>query len=346
MAIAYHLIRGESKEQMRTVATILFIACLVLGHSAFADSSLAEARAKITNYEKSLLKASQAMAKQDAEEYQKYNKEAARFLEEGREAFDALVDLKSRDAELLSEYAQVLGHSQDFDLAVEALRRVVEIKPQDTDALLALCRVLMRMGASSAADAEEAVRRALDVLAESGETLHEAVTLLGDLQSSGGAYDLARKNYAKAIEANPGFPAASIGLAALEIREGKLAEGLTRVESLGALSPELSQRMSAVIAGSLSDFERRRRSMQDTPENHYAYAKLLFQAGRADESLFAALHSVKMKNDDHQVWNFIGSVSRILGNSQQAKKAFERSLELEPEQPRTISVLNELNTEQ
>lgn len=250
----------------------------------------------------------------------------------------------SSDVQLLEEFAALAVRSQDYDLAASAYRRAAEYSPETTQYWLEAARNFVRAGSGMAGEAREALRVCHDRAVASGdaELAAEVDTQLGHLYRQLALYELAREHYESALAARPNPLGARIGLIGIDFREGRVLEAAAAADQVVGLSPAETAYLDSMLHFGYEGFHETRAWFEDRAENHMAYAKLLTRMSRLSESLFAFQRAVELDEDNVVALNFLGSIAREAGDTERARQAFERSLEADPDQPRTRAILDEL----
>lgn len=305
-------------------------------------ASVSEARGSLAQYREASKAATDAMNRNDVAAFSANAAKAQEFLRQARAAFDDAHAVRSDDVDVLRDYSMTLEGCGDFDLAAEVLQRATSLKSDDAALWLALGRLLSRLGERRSQDAVEALHRAIDVDATNVATA-DAYAVLGQIYRDRRLFDLSREYVEKAIAVNPDHAGAKSMLAVAKLREGAVLEASNDLDQLGALPPDLSQRLPDLLSEAIQGFQKARKVFADTAENHMAYAKLLFRAGRPQEALWAAERSAALDPGNFAVWNFVGDLSQQFGRIDRARQAYNKSLELKPDQPRTQESLKALD---
>ena len=121
-----------------------------------------------------------------------------------------------------------------YDDAARTLQRMVDAKPS----LASYARVsYYRELHGDLAGAAEAMSLAVDAGGQAPENVAYVQTLLGNLNFDRGRLDAARRAYLTALVGQPGFPAASAGLARVEAARGQLAAAIRRYRAVVARLP-------------------------------------------------------------------------------------------------------------
>ena len=282
-----------------------------------------------------------AHARGDGDAAQRHQVKAAEALARARALFAKTAAARPDDVDVLRKCATVLSQCGDTDLAAEAFEHAVTLAPDDAGLWLGLGQALSTLGHGRAAEAVEALRHALDAGADSAATAN-ALASLGAVYRREGLHDLARQSYAKALEAGEDNVAAKLGLAGYKLRDGDVRACSDDLDALQPLAPEYAMQLPGLLADALEGFEDARRWFPDTAGNHMAFAKLLVRASRLSEGLAAAERAAVLDASDYITWNFVGGIARQLGDVDRARRAYERSLELKPDQPRTLEALEAL----
>ncbi|HIJ66527.1 MAG TPA: tetratricopeptide repeat protein [Candidatus Hydrogenedentes bacterium] len=321
---------------------LLAAAAAVVIAAACADSNTyaPQARAKMQECRHKRDAASTALARNDFDAFQKHSADMQKLLEEAARLFE-LADAKHAGApDLLKDYAEFLTWQGDPDLAADALRRAAKVSPDDAEIWLAMGRALSALGHHYANEAEQALHKVLSLDIASGQAA-QAHIALGRLYRLEGLPDLARENYAKALEIAPNDGTARAAMALDHVRYGEMVQAVDDLAGLTELPPQFAQFLHEALA----EFETAKRWIPDTAQDHLAYAELLTRVGRIDDGISPVERSLKLDPNQYVAWNLLGSLSRQLGNIKRAREAFTKSIELNPDQPRTQAALEELDVE-
>ncbi len=329
----------------RWTVYILISAVTLCSCAPGSEQHIQSARAAVAEAEAQLGLAREAEDAGRQNETGEFYVSAREQLVEARDHYLAgRADLSS-DAQLLEEFAALAVRSEDFDLAAEAYRRAAEYSPETTEYWLEAGRNFVRVGSGMADEAREALRVCQDRAAGSGdaELASEVDAQWGHLYRQLALYELAREHYESALAAAPKPLGARIGLIGIDFRDGRVLEAATTMEQVGGLPPAEAAYLDAMLHFGYEGFHETRAWFEDRAENHMAYAKLLTRMGRLPEALFAVQRVVDLDGDNVVALNFLGSLTREAGDTERARQAFERSLEVDPDQPRTREALQALN---
>ena len=321
--------------------TLIGIGMLSVCGEAAASGALWEARTQVAQARQALQAAANAAHAGDAQAYAEHDAQARAMFEEARRLFENAGAPALQDAEALADYAQALQAFDDHDLAAGALRRAVRIEPDDAGLWLALGRSLMTPLYTRLDEAENALKQAAR-LAEGQGIEGDARGVLGRLYWEKGLPAFAETQWERALRVSPDNVTAQAGIAAVHARRGEMTEASNRIQEAAAANPEVLALAAAFLEKALDDFARSGLWFEDTAEAHFAYASLLLRVGRYTESLGPLERTVKLDPENHIAWNMVGSINAQLGQTERAREAFERSLELVPEQERTREALERL----
>jgi len=330
---------GRNKA-MAAVCGLVLCTTVVLAGMAGAD--LSKARGALMQFKAEMKAVEEAQKLNDAGAFKSHQAQAEKHLAEARRLFDAANAGRASDPALLRDYADILFRQGDADLAAEVLERAVTYTPDDAGLWFELGSALCLLGHNSAVRAANALQRSLALDCTSTDAVN-AYVALAHLYRREGLFDLARETFAKALKVDPEHVAARIGMAASKVRDGHVREGSEDIDALGALPAEYATQLSALLGQALDDFAQARRWFPDTPEDHMAYAKLLLRANRLPAALISAEHVAALDPEDYVAWNFVGGITRQLGAKDKARDAYERSLAIKPDQPRTREALEALD---
>ncbi len=306
--------------------------CVLFAAACAWPAGAPDAAPYLNRYDAAMRDAAAAWQQGDAASARRHRGAAAKALEEAILVFDEAGAAGSDDPELLRSYAALRNLAGDYDLAAEALERAVSLKPDDARLRVELGRNLARIGPGRRQDAFDVLRRVV----ESGPDTPEAATAhheLGLLYLEERLPEFAREHLEHAKRLDPANARVGLALAALQARDGDVAGAWARIRELGAGVMEHDAELRMLLRVTLADSDRLGRSFPDTAENHAAYARLLYQAARIPEAVTAAHRATVLNPRDADTWKFLGDVQGQLGNLPQARTAYEKSLEVNPDQP-------------
>jgi tetratricopeptide (TPR) repeat protein len=304
------------------------------------DDALAKARASMQEFQRQLDQLTSSQSANEPTAAAAAEKAIITALQNARDQFRAGGVEASNDPKLLMEYADVLSRLGDVDLLRNTLERLVRIEPGSAVAWIGLGRSRAMAGPDHATAAAEAFRRALELKPEP-KIAAGAYDGLAELYAANGTYDLARENLNKALEISPESAGVKISLVALEIRQAnvKAASDLLKTFGNAALPPDASRKLHKALA----DFRENRRTFPDTAENHLAYAELLIRGDRLPDSVMPIQRAVVLAPDNYVAWNMLGSIRMAVNDLPGARAAFQQSLQVKPDQPRTQQSIAEID---
>ncbi len=313
------------------------------GGEAAGSGALWEARTMAAQARQQLQAAADAGRTGDAEAYATHQAKANEMFAEARRLFEEAGGLDIEDTEALADYARVLLAQYDADLAADALRKVTRLAPENAEAWLALGRGLLSPLYRRPEEAKSALTRAA-ALGGGGPVEGAARAVLGRYFWDKKLFDLAEEQWTLALEAAPNEALAQAGLAAVLARRGAVGEASERVATLAQAPPDVLAAVGQMLGEALEDFEQSGLWFEDTANAQFAYASLLFRAGKYEESVAPLERTVTLDPKNHVAWNMLGSISMQLGRTERAREAFETSLKLNPDQERTREALKALTS--
>lgn len=250
-------------------------------------------------------------------------------------------DVHEREA-----YIAVLSALGYHDRAAEGHEILAAQYPERGDLWRAAGAAWMSTGPAACDKAFAALGNALAL----DEDDVEARAMLARLLHREGLYEQAERQYAQVLQRDPGHIPAQLGMAALIARTGAVVESSARIDALGAKAQAYDVETRLMLRKALFDFERRGGWIDDEGENHAAYARLLYRAGRITDAVLAARRATALTPDDYATWNFFAAMQLQLGNIEQAERAYAQSLEANPDQPQIAEarkqLINQMTIEQ
>lgn len=299
-------------------------------------------RGKVEEASKARRASEAAYAENKPDEGRRLLEEAQKLLNEARAEYEAIGAPHSDDPKLLTDYADLLLGSGDYDLAEQVLLRAVKANPEDAAVWLKLGQTQAALGPKSESRAILSLRKAVSIEPKTKSTV-QANASLGALYQESGLYEFAREAYLKAIAQDPEHIGSKLALASLDAREGEMVKANEAYESIESQTAEYAPFIKRTLGPALNGFAQSRRWLPDTAEMHLAYAELLIRADRLEESFWPLNRSLKLDDKNYIAWNLMGSVMRGMNRLRGSREAFMRSLELNPDQPRTREALTELD---
>nr|HPJ98934.1 tetratricopeptide repeat protein [Candidatus Hydrogenedentota bacterium] len=305
------------------------------------SGALWEARTMAAQARQALQAAADAGRAGDAETYAAQEAKAEERFAEARRLFEDAGGMQLDDAEALADYARVLSAQYDADLAADALRKATRLAPENAELWLALGRGLLSPLYPRPEEAKRALTQAVK-LGEGGAVEGASRAVLGQYYWNRRLFDFAEEQWVQALDVAPGEFLAQAGLAAVLARRGAVQEASERVAALNQASPDVLASLVQMLGAALNDFAHSGLWFDDTADAHFAYASLLFRAGKYVDCVAPLERTVTLDPKNPVAWNMLGSISMQLGHMERARDAFEASLKLNPEQERTREALKAL----
>lgn len=321
----------------RSIIAILLLVTAATWAQRIADARDTTARAKTLQ-----LEAGSALGQGDRETWSEKSDEALHLLREAAYLYRAAGVESSDDVSLVAEYANVLELSRDFDLAADAYSQLTELEPETAEWHLKRGLALMHLGSIHRRQARESLEVAYR-LAQATDVGANAAAALGELYWDASHYDIAARYAERAYSDDANNITAATIFAASLIRRGSVEPAESVLGSLRSFRGDEFARSQETIADALSDFDQSRGWFEDTLENHLSYARLLVRVGRNAEAVLALRRAGMIDPDNTAVVNLLGAILRQAGDTAGARAAFERSLELDPDQPSVRESLSALN---
>lgn len=258
------------------------------------------------------------------------------------EQFEHFNAAESDDPQMLRWYATLLRWSGDTDLAVETLDRAARIDPADAETWLDLGQARALWGPTHVPATFDALRKAIEASPKQSPERTRAHAALGGLALQERLYELAGEHLERAAAADPPPPEAVIGLAAVEVAQGRVLAAEERIETLGEIPADAQFYLQSVLHRALDAFDEARFWFPDDAAHHGAYGTLLLRADRFTDAKGPFQRAAELE-PANPVWrNFLGSVYRRLGRNEDAIAAYQKSIEINPEQPRVREYLADL----
>lgn len=321
--------------------SVVLLSLFTAIHALGDDSIATKSRELLEQARQEEAAAANAAMQGDQAAFQQHASLAAERMAQIQSLFESAGIDNSDNVEDLAAYAEFRKVKGDYDLAERALLRAISFVPDHADLWFALGEVQALLGREYEDQAVKSLRKAI-ALDESADVNAKAHAALGALFLQQGLFDFARRELEDAIAVDANHVGARITLASLDVRDGFINKASESLDALGEMSPQHISLMQRTMDKALLEFEESRRWMADTAENHLAYAKLLVRAGRHAESILPLERAVQLDPDNYVAWNLLGSMYRGFENLDGARNAFTRSLEINPDQPRTRQALDEL----
>jgi tetratricopeptide (TPR) repeat protein len=309
--------------------------CSNSSHLDEGRTLITEARQVLAAYEKSV----QLGQNENAQNHKDY---ARSLLDDGIHHYDQIGVRKSKDVEILKEFGDVLLLAEYFDWAGKTYERAAILSENDYLLWLNAGEAYSFSGIAFEQKAVDAVHQSFTLVGEDADGISRANAVLGRIFWDSGQYAMARSHFDVALEANPKNEWAVVGQSLSKIRNGRLHEGSTSLDGLTSLTIRQQQWMFRQWEVVFAPLDRMVSAFEDTAENHFIIARLYLKANRARDALLAAEYSLSLDETNYQAWNMVGGLSLQQGNTPRAKEAYEKSLQLNNDQPRTREMLDQL----
>lgn len=241
--------------------------------------------------------------------------------------------LDGSDEAALSAYAETTEALEHFDLAAAALKKLVRFTPDDAERWHRLGAALSLQGAPQGEAAFAALARSRALNPNDARTHF----LIGSLYHRQGIYDAAAESYESAKE----LAIARVGLAVLKVYANDISGAENDLKVLGAEAQPFDVQTRLWLRDALEAWEHSGHRLDDTAESHGAYARLLYRAARFPEAVLALRRATVLAPDQAEHWNLLGAILSQLGDFAQAQKAYESSLQANPDQPELRKALEQ-----
>ena len=233
------------------------------------------------------------------------------------------------DPELQDQYLKTVLALGYYDLAAAHYEKMLAATPDDPDTAIALAEAWIKTGPYGVDKAFDVLKKAVS---NDGEGV-EARMVLANLYHREGLYARAATLYDEILSLDSQHVRARLGKAVLQVRAGAITDASSIFNAIGADALAYDVETRLMLRKALDTFEHRGGWISDTAENHAAYAKLLYRAGRITDAVLAARRAVTITPGDFETWNFIAAMQLQVGNLQQAEQAYAKSLEANGDQP-------------
>lgn len=339
-----HLFNGSPHLRIGRAACLVLILLPALSCDPVHSQRLKDARTAVARVDEQLKLANDALtAGNQSEADEHFARVRDRILRARDLYLQARADA-SEEPGLLREFANLCVRSEDFDLAAKAYRRAAKYDVENADHLFRAGQNFVRVGPAMTNEALESLTECLGRATEDGDLklAARASAELGTLYHGLAMYEISREYYESAVASSPDDATAHIGIAGLNFRVGKVLEAANSADRLGQLAGEDAVFLDAMLRSGYDEFHDTRSYFADTAENHMAYAKLVTRLGRFREALFALERVVELDETNIIALNMLGSLAIQAGDTSRARDAFKRSLDINPDQPRTREVIDGL----
>lgn len=237
-------------------------------------------------------------------------------------------------------YGEALTLARQYDLAARTYQRGFELDSSADKAALLAARNFRKTGPSFFEAATELFSSipedsdyAEEVAAEQGRIYHELKLMRQ-----------ARTSYERALSSETKPIIAQLGLALIDISEGRVAQGGAVLDNLETLDELDATFINRELPNSLKRIEKRHLTIPSDAESQAAYAQLLARTGRTYEAIAAIEHALLLDKSRYVWYNLLGGLTFQQGMGDRSRAAYTRSLELNPDQPVTRQMLLRIPT--
>jgi Tfp pilus assembly protein PilF len=268
-------------------------------------------------------------------------------LEIAEAKFEEALELDDDLAEVPAALAVVYKQREEWEAAIAAAKRSLEVAGESPQMYRILYESYRALGNEAEATA---AREALAALGQGRDSAafayNEGVAALqvGDDAT-------AEERFEEALSLDSQMGPALLGLAAIRLRQGALAEAVELCERLLALEAqnETALRMRWQAYQSLGDEEKAEAAFADlaaadptaVAEEIYTQAVELFEAGNSEAALDAFRRVVKIDPDRARTYYYLGLCYVNLGETAMAKENLQKFIDMAPDDPE-VATANEM----
>ncbi|HVS63546.1 MAG TPA: tetratricopeptide repeat protein [Thermoanaerobaculia bacterium] len=264
-------------------------------------------------------------------------------VDQAAEKFREALEKDAKLAEAWSALAVVHVEREEWQAAIDAAERYVELKEADAGIHRVLYRAHQALGNSAEAE------RAREQLATLGRGQDSAAFAYNEGVDAARIGDdaAALERFEESLELNPELAPALLAMAILHVRQSRFAEAASAAERLLELEPEnttgLEIRWDAYrnLGDATREETARAELARRDPTRVVAYlldrGKQLFDAGDARGAAEALGRAVELAPGDAQIHYRLGLAHVSLDQQAVARRHLERFLELAPDHPEAAS---------
>ncbi len=245
-----------------------------------------------------------------------------------------------KSEEGLKLYLEVLELKGDYGKSAECLEWFLRENPDNGDFWVKLGRVNLKRGRNYLDKAVICLRRArsLKLSNESQALLWET---MGDIHWELREFDQAEQAYHKSLNfADNIWP--KVGLAGLNVAQGDMKSAEESLSEIGKALQRYDVPVRVRLREALLVFEQLTKQISDISEQYFAYGHILYRAGRIEDAIAVTNHALFLEPSNWKEWNFLGSVYMQFGYFEDAKNAFVKSIEVEPNQPEIKKLIEDI----
>lgn len=275
-----------------------------------------------------------------AQQLQEMNIKSRSLINEAKIMLEQIDVVKLNIEEGIKTYLDVLEIEGNYDQCVEILQTLVRKNPENGNYWVRLGFCNMKKGREYLQDAFRCYEKAVKLKLNDSEKIRMWRSW-GDIYWDLRQIEPAKQSYDKALETGEDIWA-KVGLASIDVVEGKMEEAEKKLTALGKELQEYDIPVRLRMREALQLFEENKKNISDTPSEMLAYSHILYRAGRVEDAIAVAHQALSMDDQNWEGWNYLGSVYLQLGYWKDAEKTFTTSLKVKEDQPNIKKVLEEL----
>lgn len=303
-----------------------------------------DAEAAIRQQRNHRVTAEQAMADGNEALAQERTMLANAAVQEASRLLEGMPIHKIRDPHAVGVFAEAHALAGHADLVVEALERLRLLEPHESSHAYRLAVILAEMGPARSNQALKAAHEATRFDGLSDERRARLFSTYGRAAHEAGLFDLAAEAYHEARSHDMDLEWPRIGAALLLIEDGALREAATAIDGFGGIPMDYTAVFARLLRDALRRFDTSGLQIPDEPEYHVGFARLLVRDGRFGDAVLALRRATMLDPENTVALNMLGSISANMGEVTLAREAFEQSLSVNPDQPRTRESLEGLGS--
>jgi putative PEP-CTERM system TPR-repeat lipoprotein len=256
--------------------------------------------------------------------------------DEAIKAYSEVLRLNPRAVPVQLEIARLQLARGDAEMAVQFADQAVRAQPENPVTHLALARMLAARGDLALAESE--LRPLVDRYPESAAVAAQMGTLLMFKKDEQGA----RQSFERALELDPNSYEALVGLTTLDVAAKRMNAARVRIDARLARTPGdaavliLSARAYASAGDTARAEQALLRAVDVDPSSLQAYAllgQLYFAQKKPDQALARFDQLAKRQSKPVAAETMIGMILQAEGKSSEARRHYEKALELDPHAP-------------
>jgi len=306
------------------------------------NDALLERARDSTETAESLIQEGRQLAPSEPEAATNRFNRAQQALIEARNAYLAARADRSEVPELLEEFARVAEQLTDYDLAGEALLRAAELRPENAELWFRAGRNFVDAGGAYLGQAAHPLQRA-EQLSSGDDSLNARIlTARGEIFWKQGMHAAAHELFVEANRYAGVTDRGRLAVIASSLATGEVLAAQNAIENLD--DPALLQTPFGRrgLREAYLVYRQLRLPSPDDPEGLLALAKIAVRLGFVEDGRLAVERSIEQGGEDIVTLNLAGSLAAQAGDTDRAQELFTRSLELDPNQPRTRQALEQL----